>query len=267
MKNPIAYLKHIVKDPINTIDEANARKKEIMPLLYVSLGILVAATVINIIIPLTVWTIFMLIGMVGVGLCVLLFFVIKKAKAKFAALTCEECNTLFKLENAEDYDKYISYVVTNVKVSTSSRCPQPQNGVVSEIVSSGKGDTFIEITLKCPHCGKLRKLSYVANTFRCDVKAKKVGALIAAQTKMTMDAAVKAVVEKYNSDSRDEIPFSIHSIHNPKYAERTKAQAGNDNVSYPEYNGVKIRYHRTADEMVRGFFTENELNGNISVQK
>ena len=35
MKNPIAYLKHIVKDPINTIAEADARKKEIMPLIRV----------------------------------------------------------------------------------------------------------------------------------------------------------------------------------------------------------------------------------------
>ena len=30
MKNPLAYLKHIVKDPVNTIAEADARKKEIM---------------------------------------------------------------------------------------------------------------------------------------------------------------------------------------------------------------------------------------------
>ena len=40
MKNPIAYIKHLVKDPITTMAEANARKKEIMPLLYGSLGVL-----------------------------------------------------------------------------------------------------------------------------------------------------------------------------------------------------------------------------------
>ena len=33
MKNPLKYLKHIVKDPITTTAEAAARKNEIMVLL------------------------------------------------------------------------------------------------------------------------------------------------------------------------------------------------------------------------------------------
>ena len=36
MKNPSAYLKHLVKDPINTNEDAAAKKSEIMPLLYTS---------------------------------------------------------------------------------------------------------------------------------------------------------------------------------------------------------------------------------------
>lgn len=266
MKNPIAYLKHIVKDPINTIDEANARKKEIMPLLYVSLGILVVSTILNIIIPIVIWTIFIVIGIIGAGLAAFLFFVISKAKEKFAALTCD-CGEMFKLENPDDFAKYISYEVTNISASTSIRCPEAQNGVVSEITGRGSGSATVEIAVKCLKCGKTRTLVYNITPFKCEKTEKKVGVLVAASVKMEIETAVNAVVEKYKSDSRDEIPFSIHSVYNPKYAERTKAQMGKDTVSYPIYNGVKISYHRTVDEMVKGFFTENELNGKITVKK
>ena len=46
MGNPIAYIKHLMKDPINTIAEADARKKEIMPWLFGSIGVAVVFSVI-----------------------------------------------------------------------------------------------------------------------------------------------------------------------------------------------------------------------------
>jgi formate/nitrite transporter FocA (FNT family) len=47
MKNPLQHVKHLMKDPINTIAEANERKKEIMPWLYGSIALAVVPSVLG----------------------------------------------------------------------------------------------------------------------------------------------------------------------------------------------------------------------------
>ena len=130
-------------------------------------------------------------------------------------------------------------------------------------VPVGKG----KIVITCPKCGKKRTLVYSITPFKIERKEKKVGALVAPQVKMQLEAAVTEVANDYKNGKGDEIPFSIHSVHNPKYAEKTKPQAHNNDVAFPVYKGVKIMYHRTVAELVRGFFLENELNGSISVKQ
>ena len=84
MKNPLDYVKHIVKDPITTIDEANTRKKEIMPLFFISLGVMVVGTLLmSLLDGMMVMSVLSLIGLVGVGFCGFLFFVISSAKKRF----------------------------------------------------------------------------------------------------------------------------------------------------------------------------------------
>ena len=62
MKKFLAYLKHLFKDPINTAAEADARKKELMPWLYGSIGVAVGGSLLSGIGPLG----FLLyVGMIG----------------------------------------------------------------------------------------------------------------------------------------------------------------------------------------------------------
>ena len=92
MRNPLAYLKHIVKDPINTIAEADARKKEIMPLLYGSAGVLALGLILQVAAKLDFMAVFSFAGLAGVGFCGFLFMVISSAKKRFEVLTCSKCN-------------------------------------------------------------------------------------------------------------------------------------------------------------------------------
>ena len=45
MGNPIKYLKHVIKDPITNMQEADTRKKELKPLLFTSIGLVVAGVI------------------------------------------------------------------------------------------------------------------------------------------------------------------------------------------------------------------------------
>ena len=84
MKNPIKHLKHLWKDPINTIEEANRRKKEIMPWF---IGFLAAAVLFCALDGVLGTGILMILGIIGVFGAMafgFMLFVIKKATAKKA---------------------------------------------------------------------------------------------------------------------------------------------------------------------------------------
>ena len=262
MKNPLAYLKHIVKDPIRTIPEANARKKEIMPLLFVSIGLTVVATVLNLLLELGFLMIFILLGIVGIGLCAFLFMIINKAKAKFAALTCDGCNAMLDLKTREDFDRYVTYEVLGENAKSNLSHGASTDGVVSLVKVTGESSASIQVRFTCPNCGKTKTFKYNITPFKCEREQKRVLVKDLELVKANLEASMNTVMEKYDSDERSKIPYSIQSIHHPDYENRTKPQ-----THRPAYNGVSIVYHREIDEMVEGLFIRNELNGNIVAQK
>ena len=266
MKNPIVFLKHVVKDPINTIAEADARKKEIMPWLYGSIALAVIPSVLGgAISVLSFLTIFGLIGIFATMFFGFLLFVIKKAKEKFKALTCNKCNTMAEIKTSEEFVKYVAYTIgKNEAVFKGVSHPASQNGVVSEISARATATVAVEIDLTCPHCGNVKKLKYTVVPFKCSESEKKVPVRDVEMVKSRFETAMKSVVDDYNDpDKRKSIGYSIHSKKNPKYELRSKPTTGNDTVAYPRYNGVKIDYHKDVEEMVEGFFLENQLDGNI----
>lgn len=265
MKNPIKFLKHIVKDPINTIDEANARKKEIIPWLIGSLAVAVVFCVLDGILGTGILMIFGLIGVFASMFFGFLLFVIKKAKEKFEALTCNECKKLAEIKTVDDFTNCVSYTVgKNIANYDGVSHPSSNDGVVSEIKATAKANVVVDIDFKCPHCGDVKKLEYRITPFRCSAMENKVSVNNVEVVKLRLENAVKSVVNDYNDEQkRENIPYSIHSKKNPKYEERTKPQMGNDTVSYPRYNGVKIDYRKDVDEMVYAFFLENQLDGTI----
>ena len=260
LKNLIPHLKHMWKDPINTIEEADARKKEIMPWLYGSIGVAVLGCGLSSLLGFLM--IFGLIGIVGVMAFGFMLFVIKKAKEKFAALTCVKCNNMAKFSTPEEYAAHVKCgLVTHEATYHGISHPASNNGVVSEIRAKGSASAVVSIDLKCPHCGNVKKLEYALVPFKCSYVEKKVLVKDVELVKMRLENAVKEVVEDYNdSEKNAQIPYTIHSKRNPNYENRAKPQVGTVGL---KYKGVTIDYRKDVVEMVDAFFLENQLDGTI----
>ena len=263
MKNPLQQIKHMWKDPINTIDEANARKKEIMPWLYGSIGLAVLGCGLSNIGPLGFLMIFGMVGVFGVMLFGFMLFIIKKAKQKFQALTCDKCNVMAEIKTPEDFTKYVSYTVgEHVAEYRGISHPKSIDGVISKVEAKGSATVAVSIDLKCPHCGEVKRLIYTITPFKCSAVEEKVLVGQVEVVKMRLENNVKEIVRDYNDlEKRASFPYSIHSKKNPNYENRTKAQVGTSYI--PRYNGVRIDYRKDVEEMVEAFFLENQLDGNI----
>lgn len=264
MKNPLKQLKHMWKDPINTIDEANARKKEIMPWLYGSIAVAVVPGLLGSLISvLEFLTIFSIIGVVGVMAFGFMLFIIKKAKQKFQALTCDKCNVMAEIKTPEDFSKYVSYTVgVHEAEYRGISHPASNNGVISKVEAKGSAIVAVSIDLTCPNCGEVKRLIYTITPFKCSAVEEKVLVGQVEVVKTRLENNVKEVIKDYNDlEKRPSFPYSIHSKKNPNYENRTKPQVGTGWI--PRYNGVRIDYRKDVEEMVEAFFLENQLDGTI----
>lgn len=266
-KNPLAYLKHIVKDPVNTIAEADARKKEIMPLLYGSLGVLAVGLILQVAAKLDFMAIFSFIGLAGAAFCGFLLMVATTAKKRFAVLTCDKCNTLAEIKTPEAFAKYISYAVEKdeAKFQGYTGNKEPTNGVYAQVKFSGSSSAVLSVALTCPHCGHVRHLRYSAEPFKCHAEARRVGALAFPTTKLSLENAVRTAVNDYNDpDKKASIPYTFHSSKNPNFENRYKFKGANGADAHPEYMGVRIDYRKDAGEMLEHYFVFNELTGSLT---
>ena len=265
MKKIIEHLKHMWKDPINTIEEADARKKEVMPWLYGSIGVAVVPGILGTIISaLSFLSMFSIIGVVGIMAFGFMLFVINKAKSKFEAMTCHKCNTMAVIKTPEDYIKYVSYTVGEHKAEYRGiNHPASNNGVISKVEAKGSATVVVSIDLKCPNCGEVKRLHYTITPFKCSAVEEKVLVGEIEVVKTRLENNVKEVVKDYNDyEKRSAFPYSIHSKKNPNYENRTKAQIGTSYI--PRYNGVRIDYRKDVEEIVEAFFLENQLDGTLS---
>lgn len=265
MKNPLNYFKHIVKDPINTITEADARKKEIMPLFYVSLGVLGLGLILQLVAKLDFMAVLSFVGLVGVAFCGFLFWVIKKAKERFEGLTCAKCNALAEIKTHEDFVKYVSFTVESDEAVFKgySGNKEPTEGVYSLVKYTGSSNAVLSVRLTCPHCGEVKHLKYHAEPFKCHAEAKKVGALRFKEVASSLESAVRTAVNDYNRQ-KDSIPYSIHSSKNPHFEERTTFKGANASSAHPEYMGAIIDVHQDVEEMLEHYFVFNQINGTLS---
>ena len=261
--NPFKTIKHLVKDPINTIAEADERKKEILPWLYGSIGLAVLSCGLSNIEPLGFLMFFGLVGVFGVMLFGFLLFVIKKAKQKFEALTCDKCNVMAEIKTPEDFAKYVKYTIgEHVAEYRGISHPASNDGVISKVEAKGSATVAVSIDLKCPNCGEVKRLIYTITPFKCSAVEEKVAVSQVEIVKMRLENNVKEVVKDYNDlIKRASFPYSIHSKKNPDYENRTKPQVGSGWI--PRYNGVRIDYRKDVEEMVEAFFLENQLDGTI----
>lgn len=266
MKNPLKYLKHIVKDPINNIAEADTRKKEIMPLFYVSLGILAVGLILQLAVKLEFMAALSFVGLVGVAFCAFLFSVIKGARQRFEGLTCNKCNTMVQIKTSEDFGKYISYIVEKNEAVYGgySGNKEPTNGVFSLVKYSGSSKATASVELTCPHCGEVKRLKYSATPFKCHAEATKVGALQFSGVSASLENSVRTAINDYNNPDRKHlVPYTFHSSKNPNFENRFTFKGANASDSLPNYMGAKIDYHKDFEEMLEHYFVLNELNGSL----
>lgn len=268
MKKLLTYLKHIVKDPIKTIAEADARKKEIMPLFYGSIGVLAVGLILQVIAKLDLMAIFSFIGLVGVAFCGFLFWVIKKAKERFTALTCDNCHTMADIKTHEAFAKYVSFSVVEdratFKEDQHSKV-SPTNGVHSLVKISASSVGVVSIDVICPNCGSVKHLEYKTEPFKCHIEKKNVRVVDYQEVYAQMANAVRAVVNEYNDlEKRENIPYTLHSSKNPNFEARDTFKGANASDARPVYNGVKLDMRQDIEEMVEHYFVIPQINGTLT---
>jgi len=267
MKNPIAYIKHLVKDPVNTIAEADARKKEIMPWFYGFAGALAVGVILQVAVKLDFMAVLSCIGLAGVAFFGFLLVVVNSAKKRFEVLTCDGCNTLAEIKTPEDFAKYVSYTVEKdeavFKGYTGNK--EPTNGVYSQVKFSASSSAVVSVRLTCPNCGKVRTLRYSAEPFKCHAEATKVGALAFPAIRTSLETAVRTAVNDYNDPAKKaNIPYSFHSSKNPNFENRYSFKGANGAGAHPDYMGAKVTYRKDVEEMLEHYFVLNELSGVLS---
>ena len=267
MKNPLKFLKHVVKDPVNTIPEANARKKEIMPILYVSLGVLALGLILQLAAKLDFMAVLSFIGLAGTALSLYLLSILGKVKKRFECLTCDKCNTLAEIKTPEDFAKYVSYTVekdvADFKGYTGNK--EATNGVFAKVEYTATSSAVVSIKLTCPKCGEVKELKYTAAPFKCHAGAQKVGALQFQAVSSSLEKAVRDAVNDYNNpDKKPLIPYTYHSSKNPNFEARFTVKGVNGKVAHPDYMGTVLDFRKDIEEMVEHYFVLNDLTGSLT---
>lgn len=267
MRNPIAYFKHLVKDPVNTIDEVKARKKEILPWFIGSVAFAVLTGVAADIDAIDFLSNFTILGVAGIMFFGFLLIVANAAKKRFEALTCDKCNTLAQIKTYEDFIKYISYSVEKDEAVYKgySGNKEPTNGIYSQVKVSATSSAVFSVDLTCPNCGEVKHLKYSAEPFKCHMEEKNVRAINYADIRRNMESTVQSIVNDYNDpERRKSIPYTFHSSKNPNFERRYEFKGANAKDAHPNYMGARIDYHKDAEEIFTHYFVLNELSGTLS---
>lgn len=264
MKNPLAYFKHLMKDPVNTIEEANARKKEILPWLYGSAGIMVVGLILQVAAKLDFLAPLSFVGLIGVGFFGFLLAVLHDAKKRFQALTCKRCNAIAEIKTPEEFAELVSFVVEKDEAVYKgyNGNKEPTNGAYSLVKISASSSAVLSVDLTCPKCGEVKHLKYNATPFSCHVERKNVPAIDYADVRRSMEDLVRSVVDDYNNPAKKgNIPYTFHSSKNPNFENRYKFKGANGINAHPDYMGVRIDYHKDVEEMLEHNFVLRELQG------
>ena len=216
---------HIWKDPVNNSEEVKARKKEIFPLLYLFIGIFLIMAIISAIFP-DAQDILMIVCMIpgfGAGACGFLLMVLKKAAQKFADLECDNC----KKRIAFDENVQIKVLKKTFTVTKSDRTIKKNDiPVESTISANGKEHITVEITCKCQECGTEKTFTHEFVSVECEKSAVKVPYVQSG-----------AMLVQFEQDVRNE-----------------GAEGFEGKSIGTTANGVHIKYIRTPESLVKGYF-------------
>lgn len=163
--NPVEKIKYFLLEPVKSSADAEARKKELIP--YVAVSVSAAFVLIGLgmlIEPIKI--VFDILGYIAMAATFLFGWCLFKAislKKKLAKLECTNCKTIIK------YSPDTKIEVTNKRFTISdSRKENPKAGV--DITVSGDEYTHVAITCKCQKCGTEKVINEMFVTARCEMR-------------------------------------------------------------------------------------------------
>lgn len=233
---------HIWKDPVNNSEEVKARKKEIFPLLYLFIGLCLVFVILGAII-IDLQSVFTTIGMIpGIGAvaCGFLLMVLKKAAQKFADLECTNC----KKRIAFDENVQIKVVNKTFTITKEDKTIKKNDIPVESTISAiGKERVTLEITCKCQECGTEKTFRHDFVTMECNKTAVKVPYVQSGAMLVQFEADVR---NAYDSGS-----CNVGEVHPTKAEVSVAGQTASSKVAA---NGVTIKYNRSPESLVKGYF-------------
>lgn len=233
---------HIWKDPVNNSEEVKARKKEIFPLLYLFVGIFLIMAIVSAIFP-DAKNILMIVCMIpgfGAVACGFLLMVLKKAAQKFADLECTNC----KKRIAFDENVQIKVVNKTFTVTKEDKTIKKNDIPVESTISAiGKERVTLEITCKCQECGTEKTFRHDFVTMECNKTAVKVPYVQSGAMLVQFEADVK---NAYASGS-----CNVGEVHPTKAEVSVAGQTASSKVAD---NGVNVKYNRSPESLVKGYF-------------
>ena len=245
MKKFFAYIKHLWKDPVNSIAEIEERKKQLKPFLWGGIAAAIASSLLTLVQVTAISTIGSLLSFLALIVVVasgFLLWVMNKGKKKYEMLTCDECHELIRYTEA-DYKNYVSFSVVDKSFNVNASARNTDKGAVVE--AKGEEYTTAEVTIRCPKCNTVKKFRYSVRTFNC-VVSETVPPIRATDVKYRLIEATQNLYDtKYDS-------ISV-----------TKTEPGKITLS-EKVNGITIKYKRTIEDLIEGYFAKNELNGTLT---
>lgn len=216
---------HIWKDPVESSEQVKERKKEIFPLLYLFVGLCLIFVVLGVVIS-KLESLFTTIGIIpglAAVLCGFLLVVLKKAAEKFADIECNNCKKRIQY----DENVQIKVVKKRFTIHKSDKTIEKNNVPVESTINvSGKEHVTLEITCKCQECGTEKTFTHEFVTAECEKSAVKIPYVQSGATMVLYERDVQEV--------------------------GAEGFEGKDIGTLP--NGVRIKYVRTPEMLVKGYF-------------
>lgn len=218
---------HCWKDPVKNSEEVVKRRKEIMPLLYLFLIDFILFLILYVLIPpiQTVFMILYVIGAVGALACGFMFLILKKAAEKFADIECNNCKTMIEYND----DVKIEEISKKFTITTKDKTINDKNGVPVQatVTAIGKEHTVFEITCRCQECGEVKTFRHEFVTTECEKGAVRVPYVSSG-----------ALLVQFQQEVRDAY----------------NANFGGATTKGTLSNGVELKYKRTPQDLVKGYF-------------
>ena len=245
------------KDPVKTPDQLKERRAQLWSslLLFVIAGVVLLAMQV---IP----VVGLVFGLLGAAAALLALFTIvhilslRKIAARFANLTCDNCNHLLDIDTHEQYKELVFYKVVSHDVDISRSEIADEEGVFYSLTVSATAKAELEVSFKCPACGTIKTYTHKLEPFRAEIMESKVHRRNVKQVMSDMEEAIWKIKVKYVLNHA-ELPYTINSVHHPDYGKKID----NKCIVRPMVDNVVINYHRDIEEMVEGYFVNNEAIG------